>query len=192
MITRTECLRAQRRAAEMIRQAGVRITSQEAAAIEVVDFGLSHLAEEGVQVLTLFATDRVSAKILVTFPGQTEPEHWHPPVGADPGKEETIRVISGALHVYVPGADTFRRGWIPRGKDAFYTCRHELILPPCGQWTFPPGTPHWFQAPEPGAVFYSISTCVRDALDGFADPGVVRLTRIVEDGEEPMGSHLNI
>ena len=179
MITRSEYEQARHRAAGMIRQAGIRITDQEAAAIEVVDFGLSNLAQEGVQVLTLFATERVSAKVLVTFPHQTEPEHWHPPVGDDPGKEETIRVISGLLHFYIPGEDTFKRGWIPADKDACYTCRHELILRPCDQLTLPPGTRHWFQAPESGAVFYSISTCVRDALDGFTDPNVVRLTKIV-------------
>lgn len=86
MIKRSDYVQAQQRAAEMIRHAGVRVTDQEAAAIEVVDFGLNHLEQEGVQVLTLFATERVSAKVLVLFPRQTEPEHWHPPVGTDPGK----------------------------------------------------------------------------------------------------------
>jgi len=180
MITESEFKQAQRRAAEMIRQADIRITDKEAAAIEVVDFGLSHLAQEGVQVLTLFATERVSAKVLVTFPNQTEPEHWHPPVGSDPGKEETIRIISGVLHFYIPGADTLKHGWIPPGKEDCYTCRHEIVMKACDQITLPPGLKHWFQAPAPGAVFYSISTCVRDALDGFTDPKVVRRTQIVE------------
>ncbi|MDO8542771.1 MAG: hypothetical protein Q7S40_20205 [Opitutaceae bacterium] len=181
MITRHEYTHFQQRAAAMIREAGIRLTEAEAARIEVVDFGLSRVAVEGVQVFTLFATDRISAKVLVMLPNQTEPEHWHPPVGADPGKEETIRVIAGTLNFYVPGEDTLQHGWIPAGKEHCYTCRHEIVMQPCDQLTLPPNTKHWFQAPASGAVFYSFSTCVRDGLDRFSDPAIVRQTRIVEE-----------
>ncbi|MGH7958786.1 MAG: D-lyxose/D-mannose family sugar isomerase [Opitutaceae bacterium] len=181
MIKRSEYARAQRQASDMIRQAGIQLTEAEAAKIDVVDFGLSQLAVEGVQVFTMFATDRISAKVLVMFPNQTEPEHWHPPVGNDPGKEETIRVISGTLHFYIPGPDTLGHGWVPAEKEACYTCRHEIVMQPCDQLTLPPGTKHWFQAPESGAVFYSFSTCVRDGLDRFTDPAIVRQTQIEED-----------
>jgi D-lyxose ketol-isomerase len=181
MMKRSEYQRTQRLAAAMIRQAGIQITDAEAARIEAVDFGLSRLAVEGVQVLTLFATERISAKVLVIFPNQTEPEHWHPPVDADPGKEETIRVISGTLNFYIPGENTLRHGWVPTGKEDCYTCRHEIVMRPGDQLTLAPGTKHWFQAPAPGAVFYSFSTCVRDALDLFTDPAISRRTRIVED-----------
>lgn len=181
MIKRSDYAEAQRRAATMIRQAGIHLTEAEAAKIEVVDFGLSRLAIEGVQVLTFFATERISAKVLVLFPHQTEPEHWHPPVDSDPGKEETIRVIAGTVNFYVPGEDTLRAGWIPAGKDAAYSCRREIVLRPCDQLTLPPGTKHWFQAPADGAVMYSFSTCVRDALDRFTDPAIVRRTEITED-----------
>ncbi|RPJ16713.1 MAG: D-lyxose/D-mannose family sugar isomerase, partial [Deltaproteobacteria bacterium] len=53
MITRMEQQNARKRAAAMIRTAGIHVTGQEAAGIEVVDFGLSQLQKEGVQVLTL-------------------------------------------------------------------------------------------------------------------------------------------
>jgi D-lyxose ketol-isomerase len=189
MIKRSELIHAQQRAAEMIRQAGIRLNGTEAAKIEVVDFGLSQLAREGVQVFTMFATERISAKVLVMFPGQTEPEHWHPPVDDDPGKEETIRMISGALNFYIPGDDTLKHGWVPAGKDACYTSRREIVMRPCDQLTLHPGTKHWFQAPsDVGAVFYSFSTCVRDGLDRFTDPAIVRQTRIEEDAPEPAGS----
>ena len=181
MIKRSEYRSAQQRAAIMIREAGIQLTDAEAARIDAADFGLSRLDVEGVQVFTMFATDRISAKVLVTFPHQTEPEHWHPPVGDDAGKEETIRVISGTLIFYTPGPDTLREGWVPAGKDACYTARHEIVLKPCDQLTLPPGTKHWFQAREGGAVFYSFSTCVRDGLDRFSDPAIVRRTVIVED-----------
>ena len=181
MITESEYRYAQRRAAQMIREAGVVITEEEADSVEVVDFGLSRLAVEGVQVLTLFATERVSAKVLTLFPNQTEPEHWHPPVGNDSGKEETLRVISGEVFLFIPGCDTLCRGAVPLGKDASYTARHEIVLGPGGQFTLPPGTKHWFQAPADGAVLYSFSTCVRDGLDRFTDPAVRRQTQILED-----------
>ncbi len=180
MLTRAEQAEAQRLAAEMIRQAGITITDAEANRIEVVDFGLGNLEKEGVQVLTLVQTERISIKVLVLFPNQTEPEHWHPPVGEDPGKEETVRIISGTVYFYIPGADSFKKGFIVEGKDDCYTMRKEVVLKPADQITLAPGEKHWFQAREGGAVMYSFSTIARDALDGFTDPAVERITKIVD------------
>jgi hypothetical protein len=42
--------------------------------------------------------DRISVKVLALLPDQTVPEHWHPLVDDDPGKEETIRVITGTVY----------------------------------------------------------------------------------------------
>ena len=165
----------------MIEEAGIFITEDEKGRIDVADFGLSHLETEGIQILTYFSTDRISAKVLVLFPNQTEPEHWHPPVDDDPGKEEICRAVSGNLRFYVPGENTLNEGFIPDGKESCYTMRHEVILPPGDQIHLPPGTKHWFQAGPEGCVMYSFSTCVRDGLDGFTDPEIVRATKIVED-----------
>ena len=181
MITKKEQIAAQRRAAEMIRQAGIRITDEEAAAVEVVDFGLDNLEKEGVQVLTLVQTERISVKVLALFPNQTEPEHWHPPVGDDPGKEETIRVISGKVYFYTPGEDNFKDGFLLAGKEGCYTMRHEVVLKPSDQIKLQPGEKHWFQARDEGAVMYSFSTTVRDILDQFTDPDIVRTTKIIEE-----------
>ncbi len=180
MITKREQIAARKRAADMIRQAGIRITNDEAAAIEVVDFGLSNLEKEGVQVLTLVQTERISVKVLALFPNQTEPEHWHPPVGDDPGKEETIRVIAGKVYFYTPGEDSFKDGFLLDGKEECYTMRHELVLEASDQITLQPGEKHWFQAREQGAVMYSFSTTARDVLDQFTDPDIVRTTKIIE------------
>lgn len=180
MITRQQHQSAQRRASELIRSAGIQITGNEEKSIEVVDFGLSNLDKEGVQVLTLVQTDRISIKVLVLFPDQTEPEHWHPQVGDDPGKEETIRVILGTVYFYIPGEDTFTQGFIVAGKDDCYTMRNEIVMHPCNQITLQPGEKHWFQAREEGAVIYSFSTIARDALDGFTDPNIERVTKIVD------------
>jgi len=180
MITRAEQKAAQERAAQMIVQSGIRITEEEKNRIEVVDFGLSHLEIEGVQVLTLVQTERISVKVLAMLPNQTEPEHWHPPVGDDPGKEETIRVVSGTVYFYVQGENTFNQGFLVKGKEKYYTLMHEIILNPGDQITFHPGEKHWFQARDEGAVMYSFSSVARDALDQFTDPDIVRTVKVVE------------
>ena len=180
MITRQQLKAAQKQAAEMIRRAGVIITDQEADSIEVVDFGLSNLEREGVQVLTLVQTERISVKILAMLPNQTEPEHWHPPVGNDPGKEETIRVIAGTVYFYIAGEDSFEEGFIVEGKDDCYIMRKEFVMKPGDQITLAPGEKHWFQAREGGAVMYSFSTIAWVALDQFTDPDVVRITQVVD------------
>jgi D-lyxose ketol-isomerase len=178
MITRQEQQNARRRAAEMIHASGIHITDEEAEGIEVVDFGLSRLEAEGVQVLTLVQTERISVKVLALFPHQTEPEHWHPPVGSDPGKEETIRVVSGIVYFYIPGENTFKEGFLVEGKAHCYTVRHERILRPGDQITLAPGVKHWFQTRTEGAVMYSFSTIARDAMDQFTDKGIVRITKV--------------
>lgn len=148
--------------------------------VEVADFGLSRLDIEGAQILTLVATDRIAVKIIVLFPSQTIPEHWHPRVGEDPGKEETVRVVSGTVRFYIPGDESMREGFVPAGQEDAYTVRHELILKPGDQITLQPGTKHWFEGGEEGAVMYSFSTVARDVLDGFTDPHIERVTRIQE------------
>ena len=164
----------------MMREAGIQIKEDEIEKIEVVDFGLSQLEEEGVQVFTMVNTDRLAAKVLVLFPHQTEPEHWHPQVGNDPGNQETIRHIWGDLRFYVEGDDTMAEGFIVPGKDDAYRLRHEIVLDPGDQLTFEPYEKHWFQGGERGAVLYSFSTTVRDGLDGFTDPEIQRIT-VVRD-----------
>jgi D-lyxose ketol-isomerase len=181
MITRQQYTEVQKKALELIDKAGIHITPAEREKIAVADFGLSDIYREGIQVLTFFETDRIAGKILVLLPNQTEPEHWHPPVGGDPGKQEIIRAIWRTMRFYVEGEGTMKEGFIPEGKEQVYRLRHEIILSPGDQLIFQPGEKHWFQAGEEGAVMYSFSTTVRDVLDGFTDPDIVRETRIVED-----------
>ena len=61
----------------------------------MADFGLSNIYNEGVQILTFFETDRIAGKLLILLPYQTEPEHWHPPVANNPGKQEIVRALWG-------------------------------------------------------------------------------------------------
>jgi D-lyxose ketol-isomerase len=181
MITRSEHEAARARAAGLIRAAGIFLTDTEARSIEVADFGLGRLDREGAQILTVVQTERISVKILVLFPHQTEPEHRHPRVGDDPGKEETVRVVSGTLFFYREGEGNVEKAAIPEGKRDVYTCRRRVKMRPGDQITLPPGERHWFQAREEPVVMYSFSTVARDVLDVFTDPAVERTTRIEED-----------
>lgn len=181
MISRHEFENARLQAIDMITKAGIVLSNNEKETLEVVDFGLSKLNEEGAQIATLVQTERLSVKLLALFPNQTEPEHWHPAVGDDPGKEETIRMVSGLLYFYIPGEDSVKEGCIPSGKEECYTVRQEVVMQPGDQLTLSPGTKHWFQAGSEGAVFYSFSTIARDVLDKFTDPAIQRITQIADE-----------
>jgi len=146
---------ARERAAAMLTEAGIALTAAERDAIEVADFGLGNLDETGLQIVVYVNSDRVCAKELVLFPRQTCPEHRHPPVGDDPGKEETFRCRTGVVHLHIAGED-------------------EIVLRPGEQWTIPPDTLHWFQAGDEGAVVSEFSTRSRDETDVFTDPRIVR------------------
>lgn len=161
-------------AAELLRKSGVPVGEEEYGRIEVVDFGLDNVPVEGLQLLTMYETDRMAGRILIMTPKQTEPEHWHPPFGDNPGKQEIIRALWGTVRFYLPGPDTMKEGFLVEGKEDLYTMRNEKILGPGATLILEPGSKHWFQAGPEGAVFYSFSTMVKDGADGFTDPKVKR------------------
>ena len=179
MLTRTEIEQAQRRAAGTLADAGIVLTRAEQSDIEVADFGLSELEETGLLVVVYVNTSRVCAKELVLFPGQTCPEHLHPPFDGTPGKEETFRCRSGRVYLYVEGEPTPEPACRPARADrGVYTVWHEIVLDPGDQHTIPPGTLHWFQAGPEGAIVSEFSTQSRDELDVFTDPEIGRATVI--------------
>lgn len=180
MITREEYESAREKALKMFEDAGMHINKNEYEEMSVVDFGLSNLKVEGAEIVTYFNTDRICCKILALFPNQTEPEHWHTSYGEDPGKEEIVRVIKGTVHFYIPGEDNMKIGRIPEGKESVYTCRNEIILKEGDQIKLEPGTKHWFQTDDKGAVMYTFSSCARDLTDKFTDPEIVRDTKIID------------
>jgi D-lyxose ketol-isomerase len=183
MITRAELESARKRAAEMLKRAGIVARQDELEWIEVVDFGLSELEQSGVQILTLVDTEQIAAKVLVLFPDQTEPEHTHPRLGDYLGKEETIRCQWGELYAYGPGEPTPNpKGHPPDHRRHTYTVWHETVLRAGDQITFSPDTPHWFQGGPEGAVFWSFSTKAIDVEGVFTDPNVQRTTVVVELG----------
>jgi D-lyxose ketol-isomerase len=145
---------ARQYAAEQLEAAGIVLTAQERAGIEVADFGLGRLHEIGLLVLVYVNTDRYCAKELVLYPNQLCPEHRHPPFDGTPGKEETFRVRTGVVRLWA-------------GDE-------ELVLQPGDQYTIPPDTLHRFQAGAEGAVVSEFSSTSRDDLDVFTDPAIVR------------------
>jgi D-lyxose ketol-isomerase len=145
---------ARQYAAERLEAAGIVLTSEERATIEIADFGLGRLREIGLLVLVYVNTDRYCAKELVLYPNQLCPEHRHPPFDGTPGKEETFRVRAGTVRLWV-------------GDE-------ELVLRPGDQHTIPPDTLHRFQAGDEGAVVSEFSSTSRDDLDVFTDPAIVR------------------
>ena len=177
MITSTQLESARKRAAEMLKQAGIVARPDELARIEVADMGLSELEQSGIQILTLVNSPQIAVKVLVSFPRQAEPEHMHPRLGDYPGKEETIRCEWGELYLYGPGEPTPNpRGHPPEHRRRTYTVWHEYVLYPGDQVTLSPGTRHWFQGGPEGAVFWSFSTKAIDVADVFTDPDVRRET----------------
>ena len=143
------------RAAAALADAGIVLTTEEQANIELADFGLGDFERTGLAIVVYVNTNRVCAKELVLLPRQVCPEHRHPPVDGEPGKEETFRCRTGSVHLYVEGHD-------------------EIVLDPGDQFTIPPDTLHWFQAGDDGAIVSEFSTRSRDESDVFTDPRIVR------------------
>ena len=97
MITQQHYQKTVEKTVAMLKTAGIQITPEEKAKIEVADFGLNELEKTGLEIITYVNTERVCAKELMMFPHQTCPEHIHPPVNGQAGKEETFRCRWGTV-----------------------------------------------------------------------------------------------
>jgi D-lyxose ketol-isomerase len=146
---------ARERAAAQLAEAGIVLTPAERESIEIADFGLGDFERTGLAIVVYVNTSRVCAKELVLLPRQTCPEHRHPPVGGEPGKEETFRCRAGSVTLRVDGRD-------------------EIVLHPGEQFTIPPDTLHSFQAGDDGAIVSEFSTRSTDENDVFTDPRITR------------------
>jgi D-lyxose ketol-isomerase len=141
------------RALQMLADAGIVLTERDE--LEITDLGLGRFEEVGLSLVVYENNDRYCAKELVLLPRQLCPEHRHPPVGDDPGKQETFRVRTGEVTLFVDG-------------------HGELTLQPGDQFTIPPNTLHWFRAGDAGAIVSEFSSPSRDEYDVFTDPQIVR------------------
>ncbi len=172
---------ARLRALEYFQKAGIILTKEEINNIEVADFGLGELENTGLELITYVNTDRCCAKELILFPFQTCPEHRHPPVDGEAGKEETFRCRWGNVFLYVEGEQAANpKAKAPKGREKTYTVWKEIELNPGEQYTLYPDTKHWFQAGKDGAVISEFSTKSRDDADIFTDNDIKRIPDIKE------------
>ncbi len=109
------------------------------------------------------------------------PEHLHPLVLGEPGKEETFRCRAGTAFVYTLGEEspnTHHR--LPPEDHSILPVRMVDVLRHGGQLTVPPEKLHWFRAGPEGAVVSEFSTRSRDEFDLFTDARIRRLPVINE------------
>ncbi len=165
----------QQRAAELFHQAGIYISPEEQEEIEIAEFGLGEYEQTGLAIHVYVNTDRCCAKELAMLPGQTCPQHLHPPVGDDPGKEETFRCRYGTAYLYVPGPPPESPACQPPDAPEAYSVWHEVVLNKGDQYTLEPNTWHWFQAGPEGAVLSEFSTRSTDENDVFLDERIQRV-----------------
>ena len=183
MLSKLEYVSAKEKTLDYFEKANISITDEEKERIEVADFGLGDLDTIGLEILTYVNTDRCCAKELVLFPWQTCPEHRHPDVHGEKGKEETFRCRWGEVYLYVEGEATkdIKANLHPDSEKSF-TVMNEIILYPGEQYTLSPNIKHWFQAGPKGAVVSEFSTKSRDEADIFTDENIQRMTKI--EGEQ--------
>ena len=164
-------------ALEMYAKAGIVLTDEEKARIEVADFGLDKVEKVGLQILTYINTERVCAKEMVLLPYQACPEHMHVPTAGNEGKEETFRCRYGRVYLYVSGEGSRDSIGAPI-PETDVTVFHEIVLNPGEQYTIMPETLHWFEAGENGAVISEFSTKSTDETDVFTDMRLIRAPKI--------------
>ena len=182
MLSKQQYTSAKEKALGYFEKAHITITAEEKEKIEVADFGLGALETIGLELLTYVNTDRCCAKELVLFPGQTCPEHRHPDVGGEKGKEETFRCRWGEVYLYVEGEETKDiKAILPDDGGKSFTVMHEVVLYPGEQYTLRPNMKHWFQAGPNGAIVSEFSTKSRDEVDIFTDDNIQRTTKIEEE-----------
>ena len=149
-------------------KAGFILSEDEKQHIVVVGFGDFFVSGAGAIDTVMHA--RYGGRLIIFFPGQLFPEHWHPNVDGSLGKEETFRVLYGSVYSYgegKPSSSAVIR--IPPGKKAVFTARREVVLNAGEQRTIGLQERHWFVAGPEGAVALEISSAVRDPYDRFTD-----------------------
>ena len=173
MLTREIYELCRDRAKEYLKKAGIAVTEKELERFQVAEYGLGCVDSIGLEIVEYVNTDRCCAKELVLFPRQTCPEHRHPPIFGQEGKEETFRCRFGEVYLYVPGEPSDGiKAEIPKGREEYFTALHEIVLLPGEQYTLMPDTLHWFQAGPEGAVVSEFSTRSMDDYDVYTDPGI--------------------
>jgi len=106
MITKNKRIELIDKSLKLLKKAHIIIKPKEARSVETADFGLGEPERTGLQLVVYLNTGRCCAKELIMLPEQTCPQHRHPPVANEPGKEETFRCRWGKVYLYVEGKTT--------------------------------------------------------------------------------------
>ena len=178
---RAEVIEMRELALQYYAKAGIILTDEEQANIEVADLGLGMVKKVGLEIVTYINTERVCAKEMVLIPYQVCPEHRHVPTNGNEGKEETFRCRYGKVYLYTDTNKSAKKEDVsiplpPTDVTVF----DETILLPGQQFTIMPGTLHWFAAGEEGAVISEFSTKSTDETDWFTDKRIVREPKVEE------------
>jgi D-lyxose ketol-isomerase len=144
--------------------------------MEITDFGLGDFYNIGLAVIIYVNTERVCAKELAMTPYQICPQHRHPDIGDNSGKQETFRCRWGEVYLYIEGDPTKDiKGKIPENYRDRIDVFNEIVLKPGDQYTLDPDMWHWFQAGPEGAVLSEFSTHSYDDGDIFYDNKILRI-----------------
>ncbi|ABV87601.1 D-lyxose/D-mannose family sugar isomerase [Shewanella pealeana] len=163
---------------QLVNLSGIFLTKHEIENIEITDFGLNNFNHAGLIVHTYINTERCCAKELIMLPHQICPEHVHPSIGTQQGKEETFRCRFGKVSVFIEGSVT-QKPTVDLPKDTEnYTVFHEVILERGEQLTLAPNSKHWFKAHSEGAVVSEFSTTSNDDADLFTNKAINRSSRL--------------
>ncbi len=174
MLTKTDYEKYSSLAIQYLEKAGIVITDEEKKNVEVAEYELGSIDKVGLELVVYVNTEKCCAKELVLLPGQTCPEHRHPSVNGEDGKEETFRCRWGKVYLYVEGEETANRQVLPpEGMEQYFTCKKEIVLNPGEQYTIMPNTLHWFRAGDEGAIVSEFSTKSRDEFDIYTDPRII-------------------
>ena len=91
MLTKQDYEKYSQLAIEYLDKAGIVITDEEKKKVEVAEYELGGIDKVGLELVVYVNTEKCCAKELVLLPYQTCPEHRHPSVNGEMGKEETFR-----------------------------------------------------------------------------------------------------
>lgn len=169
-------LNARRKIIEIYKKSKIYIKPEEFEKMEITDFGLNDFFCIGLGVIIYVNTERVCVKELALTPFQICPQHKHPNIMKNPGKEETFRCRWGEIYLYIDGSNIKNiKAVIPEKYSERFNVFHEILLKPGDQYTLAPNTWHWFQSGPQGAVLSEFSTHSYDAGDIFYDKYIERM-----------------
>ncbi len=162
-----------------LKKANIVLTEEEKANVEINEYEPCDYDDVGLGLIVYVNTERVCAKEMVLYPGQSCPEHWHVPSYRKEGKEETFRCRYGTVYLYVDGEGK-KEDIVAKLPGTKVTVFHEIILHPGEQYTLYPGTKHWFQGGPEGCIVSEFSTKSTDETDEMTDERLIRKKKAEE------------